>query len=180
MCHGPVGAHRYLVAPDSHTGLPAFLSSQHHLLHPGRLAGPVLGGLPQAPRLRLSQAAHLLRAPQHPRLGPRAPSPHPAGPVPAAGAERDRSRRWDGGSLLTGVFGATGRAVLVSTEGLQSLWSHHVAKTPVNTACVYLETHWEANPAELEVIFLRGLVNLPLILRGHWYPGENARPSTWA
>lgn len=55
-----------------------------------------------------------------------------------------------------------------------------MAKTPVNTACVYMETHWEANPAELEVIFLRGLVNLPLILCGRWYPGENARPSTWA
>lgn len=83
-------------------------SPQHHLLHPGRLAGPVLRGLPQAPGLCLPQAAHLLRAPQHPRLGPGAPSPHPAGPVPAARAERVGGGRWGPFPACGGSFGAAG------------------------------------------------------------------------
>lgn len=98
-----------VLAHSSHAGLPVFPSSpQHHLLHPGCLAGPVLRGLPQAPGLRLPQAAHLLRAPQHPRLGPGAQSPHPAGPIPAARAERVRGGRWDPPSTFRGLFGAAG------------------------------------------------------------------------
>lgn len=82
------------VSHDTTQFSPLFPSPQHHLLHPGRLAGPVLRGLSQTPRLCLPQAAHLLRAPQHPWFRPGTPSPHPSVPVPAAGAERGRSRRW--------------------------------------------------------------------------------------
>lgn len=59
---------------------------QHRLLHPGRVAGPVLGGLLEPSQLRLSAPAAVLPAPPLPRLGPGASRPQPAGPLPPATA----------------------------------------------------------------------------------------------
>ena len=74
-------------APDSAARPP----HQCRLLHPGHLAGPVLGGLLSAPRLPLPQAAGGLCAAQHARLRPGAPGPPPPGPAGARGPQRGRA-----------------------------------------------------------------------------------------
>lgn len=55
---------------------------QHCFVHPGRVAGPVLWGLLEPSKLRVSASAPRLPSPPLPRLGPGAPCPQPAGPLP--------------------------------------------------------------------------------------------------
>lgn len=62
---------------------------QRHLLHPGHLAGPVLGGFLPASRLPLPQAAGGLCAAQHAWLRPGAPCTPSPGPAGGYGAQRD-------------------------------------------------------------------------------------------
>lgn len=55
---------------------------QHCLVHPWRLAGPVLRGLLEPSQLWLSAPASVLPSPPLHRLGPGAARPQPAGPLP--------------------------------------------------------------------------------------------------
>lgn len=61
---------------------PFPLALQHRLVHPGRVAGPVLRGLLEPAQLRLSAPAAVLPSPPLPGLRPGAPRPQPAGPLP--------------------------------------------------------------------------------------------------
>ncbi|NXE23403.1 GNDS protein, partial [Ardeotis kori] len=73
--------------------------------------------------------------------------------------------------LAGGLWGLQVERVLpVGIEGLQNLGSCPCGWTPVNAAGVYMEAHWEANPAAPEVGLLNGLANLPLILCRHLQP----------
>lgn len=91
--------------------------------------------------------------------------------------QQEQSESEGEGGMLPSVSGAhfglqvekglqVERVLLVGIEGFQNLGSLNPHKP-----CVYVEVQQEANPTELEVGFLNGLANLPLILCRCLCPG---------